>query len=452
ESFLGRRVPGGVDTLAIDTTVLWLTAATALVIVLVFTVLPLALLKLSRPGLTLGHDRSGGESRGSRRARSFLIGVEVAASLTLLSGAALMVRSAIGMLDVDFGFEADRVATASLATRQRSYPDAASQAAFVERVSAAIAGIGGSTATGIGNWWPLQPAPRVPVRAMAGAADPEPVGVQAVTGGYFGALGIRTWDGRLFDARDTAAGEPVVVVSESLAGRMWAGAPAVGQSLVFHNSEGRPTATRRVIGVVNDVRQTHTDEDRLDAYVPFPQQPGHFAYIYVRNPQASGWDTDLREAVGAVDIEAATGTPRWLGVMLEGERAAPRFLARLLGVFAVVASLLALVGLHGVIAYATEQRRHEIAIRVAVGASPRDVSRLFVRQGALVLAGGVLAGVWGATALGRLLESYLHDVAPADPAALASAAALFTACGLAAIWWPARRAAAREPHGILGGN
>jgi ABC-type antimicrobial peptide transport system permease subunit len=125
--------------------------------------------------------------------------------------------------------------------------------------------------------------------------------------------------------------------------------------------------------------------------------------------------------------------------------ASPRFLATLLGGFALTAAVLALVGAYGVVAYAVRQREREIAVRMAIGAGRAQITRLFVRQGAVVLGAGLALGVIGALAAGRLLESQLFGVTASDPMALAAVAGAFGLAGLAAIWWPARRAAATDP-------
>jgi ABC-type antimicrobial peptide transport system permease subunit len=157
----------------------------------------------------------------------------------------------------------------------------------------------------------------------------------------------------------------------------------------------------------------------------------------------------VRDAVAAVDPEVALGAPRALDLGIEQERAKPRFLALLLTVFAGFACLLALVGVHGVIAYAVRQRRREVAIRMAIGANRRSVTTMFIKQGATVLAVGVAAGIAGAIGLGRVLESQLFGVSPGDPRMLAWAVARFTAAGLLAMWWPAARAASTDPAGVL---
>ena len=218
------------------------------------------------------------------------------------------------------------------------------------------------------------------------------------------------------------------------------------------STQGAPTpqlVIHRVVGEVNNVRQSHTDSDLFDAYLALPQGAGRFAFIYLRGQRSPAWDTELRSIVTALDRDVALGAPQALDRGLEQERARPRFLAALLIVLSAFACLLALGGMYGVIVYAVRQRQREIAVRMAIGADPGSVRRLFVRQGSLVLAGGIAVGLAGAVALGQVLRSQLHGVEPAEPRVLAGAAIAFAACGLLAIWWPAWRASKIDPVLIL---
>lgn len=240
-----------------------------------------------------------------------------------------------------------------------------------------------------------------------------------------------------------------MIVSESLARRLWPGATPIGQQLTIHPDGDGQLLECAVVGVVNDVRQSHQDTDTADAYLSLAQQAGRFAFLYLRQPQRATWAQEVRDAVAAVDPEVALGAPRALDLGIEQERAKPRFLAMLLTVFAGLACLFALVGVHGVIAYAVRQRRREVAIRMAVGANRRSVTTLFIRQGATVLAVGIAAGLAGAVGLGRVLESQLFGVTPGDPRVLTWAVAGFAMAGLLAIWRPAARAASTDPASVL---
>ena len=210
------------------------------------------------------------------------------------------------------------------------------------------------------------------------------------------------------------------------------------------------TLTYRVVGVAADVRQTHTDSNLLDAYVPLLQTAGRFTFLYMPvSTPTPAWERELREAVAGIDPEVAVGVPRALQAALDQERLKPRVLAWMLSAFAAFAALLALLGMYGVVSYAVQQREREVAVRMAIGADRRSVTGLFVRQGSLVLVAGVVAGALGAIGMGRILSAQLYGVGRTDPVVIASAAALLMLCGLAAIWWPARRAASTDPAAVL---
>ena len=451
ERVLERRVPGGLAAFAVDYRVVLAASACGLLVTLVFAMAPLIATWRSSvaPGLSLS-SRAMTDTRSSNRSRSMLIGLEVAASLTLLVGAALMAETALRMLRVDFGIQPENVATASLALRQRSFPDPARRMAFYDRLVSRLASMPGAASVALGDWWPLQGSRPRQVETMgttpvAGAANPF-----AVTSDYFSTLGMSIRDGRSFTAGDRLGGEPVAVVSQSLARRLWPNARAIGERLTIHpDGPAEVQTSPTVIGVVNDVRQSHTDNDLSDVYLPLAQRPGRFAFLYIRGTQSPTWEAELRSAVASVDPEVAVGAPRALQLGLEQERGRPRFLAVLLTVFAVFATVLALVGMHGVIAYAVRQRQREIAVRIAIGANARSVTRMFVKHGLVVLMAGIAAGILGALALSQVLRSQLHGVRPAEPRTVVLAALAFAVCGIVAIWWPAWRAASTDPVLVL---
>jgi predicted permease len=449
EQLLQRRVPGGLDALRMDVTAMIVSVVLAMVVTFVFAVLPLVL--TIRGGLArflASGGRAQTDGAGAGRSRSTLIAVEVAASLTLLAGAALTVESAMRMLRVEFGFDEREVVTASLALRQRTFPDEQAQLAFYDRLLSRLAVGGDGRSVALGDWWPLQGTRPRRIEAV-GADSPAATGNPfVVTGGYFATLGIPLRDGRVFDAQDRLGGVPVVVVSESLARRLWPTGRAIGERLTIHLDDDGPIAAS-IVGVAGDVRQSHSDADTFDIYLPLAQHPGRFAFVYLRSPQSPGWERDLRAAVASVQSDVAVGAPRRLALGLEEERARPRFLAGMLSVVAIFAITLALVGMYGVITYAVRQRQREIAVRIAIGADFANVTGMFLRQGAVVLGAGLLAGLAGAAAIGRVLRSQLHEAAATEPRILAAAAVMLGACGLAAVWWPARRAASIDPARLL---
>ena len=196
------------------------------------------------------------------------------------------------------------------------------------------------------------------------------------------------------------------------------------------------------------MRQTHLDQELFDTYVPLVQNPIPFTFLLPTRAAHLLVDRPAR-GLARIHPEILIGTVRPMEFGLEQERAGPRFLAYLLSTFAIIASLLALVGMHGVIAYAVRQRQREIAVRIAIGADPRAVTAMFLRYGAGAPAPAA-AGVAGALGLGRVLQSQLHGVRPAEPAVLLMAVAAFTVVAFLAVLWPARRGASRPARSVEG--
>ena len=174
------------------------------------------------------------------------------------------------------------------------------------------------------------------------------------------------------------------------------------------------TVVRQVVGIAGNVRQTPADDNLADLYVPLPQTESRYAVVFVRTSGAPvGWLPQLRAAFKEIDPEVALNNPRPLQAAFDEQLARPAFLAWLLAGLAIVAAVLALVGVYGVIAYAVRQREREIAVRIAIGAEPQSITALFVEQGSLVLLAGLVLGVAGAIGAGRTLESQLFGVRPA---------------------------------------
>ena len=449
ERSLDRRVPGGLEMLALDSSVLAAMTACGVGVTFALAAIPVVMMWRGRGAVSVAGSARGVTELGAGHSRAVLIGVEIAASLTLLAGAALMTESALRMLRVDFGVEADRVVTAGLTVRQRSFPAASDRADLYSRLEVELDQLPGGSAVAFGDWWPLQGSR--PRRVETGGSTPATATANpfAVSPRYFDTLGIRLLEGRSFTPQDRLGSAPVMVISAALAARLWPGSRAIGQHLTIDGDGDDPPVTATVVGVVSDVRQSHADDDLLDAYLPLAQHASRFAFVYLRGAATPASESSLREAVARVHPEVAVGVPRLLGDGIEQERARPRFLAYLLSTFAIFASVLALVGMHGVIAYAVRQRQREIAVRMAVGADPRAVTMMFLRYGAVVLVAGIAAGLAGALGLGRILQSQLYGVQSWEPRALAAVTLLFSLSALTAVLWPARRAASLDPVSIL---
>ena len=460
EQRLGRRLPGGDAALTVDGTVLLVTMGGGIFLTLALTLAPLVTLWSTpvSPALKSG-GRGATEGRSARRLRSLLIGTEIAAALALLVGSALLVRSSMQMLAADPGFRASGLLTTSVGLRARAYADPARRGQFYERVLAAFSEPRGGGSAALSTAWPLQQVQPTPVERVGPPGATADAGLVRVTAGYFATLGIPFIDGGPFGGEDRPRGERVAIVSESLARRLWPEGRAVGQQVRLiddtdRSAPARPQVAHLVVGVVGDVRQldynagrVHADTNVLDVYVPLLQRPGLFAFLYVRG--APHLAESVRTTIAAIEPEAAVQPARHVADMLDTSRRGPRQLAWVLSSFAAFAALLALLGVYSVIAYGVRQREREIGVRLVVGADARAITRLFVREGGAVVAGGLLLGVLGAAALGQVLRSQLFGVEPVDARILTATTAAFALCGWAALWWPARRAACVDPALVL---
>jgi predicted permease len=452
--YLGRPVPGGAASLTLDPVTIVATIVAGALAMGLCSIVPLWMSRRTPVSVALtGGQKGGTEGPAQRRARSALIALEVAACLTLLVGAGLTIQSAVHMLSVDMGLDTRDVLVGRFSLRQRSYPDAASRANFYERVLSRRAELTGVEAIAFASGWPLQVTPTRPVGRL-GAPPSASSGVVGVSADYFGALDIPLHDGRTFTSADRVGAEAVVVISRTLAGRVWPNEPAVGQQLRISPSPNAPPDARpiiaTVVGIVGDVRHVHTDQDLADAYVPILQFPSPSPFVYLTGAaDIAAVEREFRELLASIDGEVALAMPRALSEILDLQRAGARMLAWVLVVFAAFAAALALIGIYGVIAYAVRQREREIAVRLAIGADRGAITRMFVRQGAVVLSAGLAIGVAGAVALGRLLRAQLFDVRPEDPALIALTTVAFAVCGLLAVAWPARAAAGTDPAAAL---
>jgi putative ABC transport system permease protein len=454
EAQLGRPAPRGPSAIGIDSTVLLVVAGTGMLIALSLSLIPLATPWHRRLAETLrSAGRHGTDGTSMRRVRSVLIGFELAGSLVLLVGCGLMVRSLLEMAQTDLGVRIDGVVRARVVVPSHAYPDQASLYAFYERVTERAATLARGRVA-LTSWPPFFESMAMPLVAD-GTPDTAPrAGVITVGPDYFSVVGTGIREGRSFTPVDRLGSEPVAIVSQTLARRLWPNTSALGHRIraVEGSGSSEPAARwRTVVGVAQDVRQTYADPELGDVYLPFYQiPPERFGTFYLR--------TDVRPPVVESRLRSALGESDPLAIVRgvadvgseNRQLAGTRFLTLALSAFAAFAAILAVVGMYGVIAYAVLQRRREFAIRIALGATRQAVTRLSMRAGSVVLACGLACGVLAAAAAGRVLQSRLYGVPPFDVWTVVAASVLMGAAGVLAIWWPARRAAAVDPVTVLG--
>jgi putative ABC transport system permease protein len=457
EERLGRGAPGGTSAIALDATVLLAVGGSGVLIALALSAIPLLTPWERRLADALRREgRSGTDSPAMRRMRSSLIALEVAASLALLIGCGLMIRSVVHLLRTDLGFQTENIVRSRIALPLRTYPDAQTFMRFYDQLNQRL--ISSNAPFALTNFIPFYEYPKQAVEVDGKDGNVTGASVMAVSDRYIDLFGINIRQGRGFNAADREGAEPVAMISETLARQLWPNGNAVGHRIRAASADREVRAVwRTIVGVARDVRQTHTDTDLSDIYLPFFQAPSRYAPLYVRTDRPTSPSFDALRALCAEIDPAVLLTQRTTGEPLltrEAERqlAGPRFLMASLTGFALFAALLATLGIYGVTAYAAQQREREVAIRLAVGASPGAIIRMFLKEGGLVLACGIVCGLFGAFVLARTLTNQLHGVRPFDITTLLGACAFMAAAGLLATWWPARRAAAKNPMTSLNEN
>jgi predicted permease len=271
--------------------------------------------------------------------------------------------------------------------------------------------------------------------------------MRTVSASYFGVMGVAVLKGRAFDERDDANSTPVLIVNKTFAERVFPNEDPLGQRVTFKFTEGMPPF--EIVGVVGDEKVTSLDARTTPViYSPVRQGPDGQAALVVRSDaDPDSLAVAVQNEVRAIDPEVPVFASQTMEQLITNSRATfmRRYPAYLIGIFAAVALLLALVGIYGVISYAVTQRTREIAIRVALGARSADVLKLVLRHGLLLAGVGVSFGVVGALALTRLMSGLLFGVSAADPAVFGGVSLLLMAVALAACLVPARRATKVDP-------
>jgi putative ABC transport system permease protein len=422
------------DEVSLDAAALALAAAAAIACGLVFGSFP-AFQASSADGQTiLVRTRTAGASAGSHRLRRGLLGAEVALALVLLVGAGLMVRTLGRLTSVDLGFRPDHVLSARLEIPETTRNEAR-RVATTDAILTKVGAIPGVRAVAAAysmpidgsNWnsvfWPQdQPIP-------AGREGIPSAAMIPVTSAFFDAVGARIVRGRAFSESDRAGSAPVTIVNESLAARIWPGQDPVGKRLKQGWPEG-PGTWREVVGVVADMKfQGIVEGISMQVYMPFAQEPpGDFALLVRTDVEPQSIAGAVRDAVASVDRDMPLAGLATMDTVLNESIARQRIARLVLGVFAMVAVALASIGLFGLVAHSVAERRHEIGVRMALGASAGRVVRLLIAGGVTTAVAGAAAGVGLALLASKSLAGLLFGVQPVDAATFA-----FVACGLLAV-------------------
>jgi putative ABC transport system permease protein len=398
-------------------------------------------------------EASRGLAGSSRQAilRKALVVVEVALSLMLLAGSSLLIRTFMALQNVDLHFHADRVLTMRVPLPVRQYPDAAKRIAFFSELLSGVRTLPGVVAVGLntgihplGNMWAAAD--------VAGAAtSAEPVQVHQVNADYTRAFDMRLQRGRLLSESDVNSAQRVALVNDRFVRTRLEGREPLGQVVRLPAIKQPPFGLKddafQIVGVVSDTLNAGLVNPVMpEIYLPFTVV-GIANRLIVRTAASpTGVTRAVVTQVYAIDKnQPVTDVKSLDAVLKEEEYATPRFNLALLTVFAAVGLALAMIGVYGVMSSAVAQQRHEIGVRMALGAGAGTIARMIIMRGSRLLLIGLVIGLVGSLAVARLLARQVWNVSPFDPMAFGAVALLLLVAGLQACLWPARRAAHIDP-------
>lgn len=439
------------EVASLDRSVLLLTGLAALVLGFLLSLAPLGETLRTRFVSVLQGGRGGGSSM-HYRLRAGLVVIQLALSIVLLVGAGLLVRTVVELGRVDPGFRWEGRLTFRLGLPASRYPTLAAAAAFSRRFQEELGALPGVTSVGAMSHLPFDILPNWSTTYLSAPGQDESLArradSRAVTASLFETMGARLVEGRFFTEDDNHTSQPVVIVDESLARLAWPGRSAIGQRLAVDPAvTGHPITWVSVVGVVGHLRiHTLTEDVREQVFFPVRQALRNpMCYVVRTEADPATLTSGVRGILGRLDPQLPIYEVRLLGDYVARARATHRFTMWLIAAFALVAVTLSCVGVYGVMAYSVAARRHEMAVRLALGARPSAVVALMVRQGLGLAAVGVAVGVPAAFGAAHLIEDQLFGVRPGDLAIYGSAGPLLVLATVAASWLPARRAVAIEP-------
>lgn len=448
--------------IAIDARVLGFALSVTLATAIAFGLMPALFLARTDLQQTLKETGRSAIGAGRARARRLLVVAEVALAVMLLFGSGLLIRTVANLAREDPGFDPSGALTAGVQTPAAAYPKWEQVATFYGALIDRIRQSPQVRYAGAANVLPLAPGWRIPflIKGRPAPARGEEPQAQyhSASDGYFEALGAHVVAGRSFDAHDTAESEPVVMINETLARQFFAGEDPVGRTITSFSTAigplGRTLMTsrdHRIIGVVRDVKNHSLQSATEPAiYNTVRQYPFRTMFLVLRGAGDSGQLTSVvRDALRAMDPAMPLSNVRTLGTVVGQSVQQPRFLTYLVSAFASLALLLAALGIYGMLAYVVGQRRQEISVRLALGASRSAVLWLVLRQGLLLAIVGVVvgaaAGLVATRIASRLSADLLYGIGAADVPTLAIVVTMMLGVAAAACLIPARRASALNP-------
>jgi predicted permease len=416
-----------------------------------------------RPGLS----RGATSGRSHRRISSALVIAEMALSLMLLMAAGLLIESFVKLQRIDPGFDYHRTSTFETTLPVARYGTPAALERFIREVTTQIDALPGvESATALSSL-PTEPTLSFPFTVEGGPAPKPGEGTGdsdylIVSAGFFRTLRIPILKGRALSEFDTAESPGAVVINQAMALKYFPGQNPIGKRIVIAKNLGPEWADipREIVGICGDAKNDSLDEaPQPTMYTPFSQSSAHMITVLLgavplRWAVRATGDPDaltsqLQAAVSNVDSQEPVAEARSMRELLSNSLGRWRFNMLLVGVFAGIALLLAVVGIYGVISFAVAQCNQEIGIRMALGADRASVLWMVIRHASILLGAGVMAGLVGLAGIGHLLKGFLYGVQFTDVGVLVAVTALLLSAGLAAAWRPAHRAASVEPMQAL---
>jgi putative ABC transport system permease protein len=392
--------------------------------------------------------RTLGGGFGASRLRASLVVSQVALTVVLLTGAGLLIKSFVRLQQAPLGFRPERLLTARIALPRSAYTTPEQRRGFADRLLEEVRRQPGMQEAALTSFLPFATGNYYFGVLMDGQEERKPgmpgANFRSVSPDYFRVMGIPLRTGREFSSADHERAPLVAVINETMAKRYWPNANPIGQRIKETMGSG---GWREIVGIVGSVRhQARGEEPKPEMFVPLSQVPAATLNLAVRTQAEPGSvAATLRKTVTAIDANMPVFEVRTMEERLFESVAQPRFRTVLLGIFAALALVMAVVGLYAVMAVSVAQRTHELGIRLALGAQRRDVIGLVLGQGVKLVGLGIVIGLAGAWALTRVLTTLLYEVKPSDPLTFLAVPVLLVVVALLACWLPARQAASVDP-------
>jgi putative ABC transport system permease protein len=443
--------------IALNTPVLLFTVLVSAMTSVIFGLAP-ALHTSSRDLANPLREAGRGLQGGARQAllRKGLVVVEVALSLMLLIGAGLMIRTFMAVQDVELGFRTDRLLTMRVPLPEQRYPDRERRVAFFQELLRRVSAVPGVQAVGLNTGMHPMGNFNTPVEVVGSAQpDTRPVVIHQINADYTKALGIALVDGRLFAENEVSGGRQLAIVNQSFVRGRLDGRDALGRVVRIPRLKQPPFGATddsfQIVGVVKDtLNRGLMDQVTPEVYLPFTVTGRADRLVALTQADPAGITKSLLNQVYSVDKDQPVTDVRTIDrVLQEGVYAGPRFNLALFAVFAALGLTLAVIGVYGVMSSSVAQQTHEIGVRIALGASPGNISGMVVKRGAWLLLIGVALGLAGSFLTARLLARQIWNVSPFDPITFAAVSLVLLIAGLQACFWPARRAARIDPIAAL---